>query len=175
MYSCFKADNVVSPMAIVPYSKKTVENEPLIPIIKRIEKPTLISRLQKFLNNFTNKNTSTDLIILEQRLGQYNNTRKLYGRELVLRLREFPYWSGILMKRPHLRCEFTFSDYRKAIIFINLVSEEALLMSHYPKIINSHTKVSITLRTVEVDGISNKDFALAKAIDLVAEKVRCTY
>jgi 4a-hydroxytetrahydrobiopterin dehydratase len=144
----------------------------LIPIIKKIEPEGVLNRLKHFFTAWHNKKPDeTNLVVLEQRILNYDYTRKLNGRELIMRLRQFPYWSGILLKRPHLRREFAFSDHRKAIIFINLVSEEALLASHYPKIINSHLRVSITLRTVEVDGISNKDFALARAIDLVADKV----
>jgi len=184
MYSCYKADNVISPGTIVPYEKPMIKKRflayakveemtliPVQPIIQRAENGVL-QRVHKFFTGLVKKKSATDMIILDQRLSQYDNTRKLYGRELIARLREFPYWSGVLMKRPHLRREFTFTDYRKAIIFVNLVSEEALLASHYPKIVNSHLNVAITIRTVEVDGISLKDFALAKAIDNVAEKVK---
>lgn len=167
MKSCYNV-NVIEPTAIVPYTK--LKEKPY-PIIKR-KTNTLISRVHDFFAKIMKKPIVTDLIIMDQRLTQYDNTRKLYGRELISRIRDYPYWSGVLLKRPHLRREFTFTDYRKAIIFINLVAEEALLASHFPKIINCRLKVAVTLRTVEVDGISNKDFDLAKAIDVIAEKVQ---
>lgn len=200
MFSCYGTNNVIVPEPIRPdeiklltdnkrngqttYSLSLVPQKTnntskmsdlsLIPIIKKIEPEGVLNRLKHFFTSWNNKKPDeTNIVVLEQRILNYDYTRKLTGRELIMRLRQFPYWSGILLKRPHLRREFAFSDHRKAIIFINLVSEEALLASHYPKIINSHLHVAITLRTVEVDGISNKDFALAHAIDMVADKVGC--
>ena len=53
----------------------------------------------------------------------------------------------------------------KAIEFINQIAEVAEKQEHHPVITNSYNYLKIELKTHDVNGISNKDFKLAKTID----------
>ena len=93
---------------------------------------------------------------------------KLTGRELVQNIRALDGWSGLLMKRPCLHREFVFANLNTAVMFVYIVSAEANIMRHYPKINMVFNRVSVTLRTAIMNGITNRDIALARAIDKVA-------
>jgi pterin-4a-carbinolamine dehydratase len=53
-------------------------------------------------------------------------------------------------------------------MFVYIVCAEANIMRHYPKINMVFNRVSVTLRTALVDGITNRDIALAQAINGMA-------
>jgi len=93
---------------------------------------------------------------------------KLTGRQLVQNIRALDGWAGLLTKRPCLHREFIFANLNAAVMFVYIVSAEANIMRHYPKINMVFNRVSVTLRTALVDGITNRDIALAQTIDAVA-------
>jgi 4a-hydroxytetrahydrobiopterin dehydratase len=100
--------------------------------------------------------------------GSKGDLTKLTGRELVQKIRSLDGWSGLLIKRPCLHREFVFANLNTAVMFVYIVSAEANIMRHYPKINMVFNRVSVTLRTALVDGITNRDIALARAIDNMA-------
>ena|SRR6185437_98138 len=80
----------------------------------------------------------------------------------------------LLSGLPHWNCQsqeisrtFRFSSFIKSIDFVNQVaklSEDAL---HHPEILVSWGKVTLTLSTHSVKGLTTLDFDLASKIDLL--------
>jgi 4a-hydroxytetrahydrobiopterin dehydratase len=65
--------------------------------------------------------------------------------------------------------EFAFPGFRAAITFIDRVAEEAQAARHHPDLWNRYNRVNVTLSTHDEGGITEKDVALARAIESVAD------
>jgi 4a-hydroxytetrahydrobiopterin dehydratase len=65
----------------------------------------------------------------------------------------------------HLERSFTFPDFREALTFTNNVGDLAESVGHHPDIYLAWGKVSITIFTHKIDGLSEADFVLAAKID----------
>lgn len=61
--------------------------------------------------------------------------------------------------------EFEFSSFRDSIVFVNRVATLADEHDHHPDIDIRYSKVTITLSTHDVGGITEKDLALAEQVD----------
>lgn len=61
--------------------------------------------------------------------------------------------------------DFRFTDFVAAFGFMTRVALLAEKAGHHPEWSNVYNRVSIALRTHDDDGVSEKDVALAKAID----------
>ncbi len=61
--------------------------------------------------------------------------------------------------------EFEFNDFKEAMDFVHKVGENASREFHYPEIMIKNNKVVITLTTPEENGLTYKDFKLAKIIE----------
>ena len=66
--------------------------------------------------------------------------------------------------------EFEFSDFKSAFSFMTKVALKAEELGHHPEWFNVYNKVSITLTTHDVKGMSEKDIKLGKYIDDQYEK-----
>ena len=66
--------------------------------------------------------------------------------------------------------EFEFSDFKSAFSFMTKVALKAEELCHHPEWFNVYNKVSITLTTHDVKGMSEKDIKLGKYIDDQYEK-----
>ena len=64
-----------------------------------------------------------------------------------------------------LHREFLFKDFVEAFSFITAVALEAEKAAHHPNWKNTYNKVTIDLSTHDANGLTTKDFDLAKAID----------
>ncbi len=64
--------------------------------------------------------------------------------------------------------EFTFKDFRKALLFINQVGALAESEGHHPDIHCWWNKVKLELSTHAISGLSNNDFILASKINLLS-------
>lgn len=82
-------------------------------------------------------------------------------RELHDQLRN--QWSVI--DEHHLKKEFSFPDFQKALDFTVKVGEIAEREGHHPDINLAYGKVDITIFTHKIDGLSESDFILAAKID----------
>ena len=89
--------------------------------------------------------------------------KKLNQREIEDKMTEInPAW---LLKNKFLHREFIFKDFVGAFSFMTSVALIAEKMAHHPNWENVYNKVIINLTTHDADGISSRDFDLAKAID----------
>jgi len=67
--------------------------------------------------------------------------------------------------------EWRFDSFKTAIAMLVRVSELAESHNHHPEMVSAYTLVRIKLWTHDVQGLTGKDFELAKAIDkLVAQE-----
>lgn len=67
-----------------------------------------------------------------------------------------------------IRRSFLFDDFMAAIDFINRIAPLAETADHHPEIFNVYNRVDIDLTTHDADGLTVKDFDLAKKIDRTA-------
>ena len=82
--------------------------------------------------------------------------------EINIKINEIDNWKII---DESLCKEFEFVNFVKAIEFINKVAQIAENQEHHPVLTNSYNYLKIELKTHDVNGISDKDFKLAKTID----------
>ncbi len=61
--------------------------------------------------------------------------------------------------------DFKFEAFQDAFAFMTRVAEKAENLNHHPDWSNVYNKVSITLSTHDVGGLSKLDFTLASQID----------
>ena len=86
--------------------------------------------------------------------------RKLTDEEIRGRLGDLPGWELIDGK---LHRTFRFKDFARAFGFMSSLALVAEANNHHPEWFNVYNRVSIDLKTHDVDGISEKDFELAAA------------
>ena len=63
--------------------------------------------------------------------------------------------------------KFKFSDFVEALGFIVQVGLNEEKSNHHPELFNVHNKVTIRLSTHDADRVTEKDFGLAKAFDMI--------
>jgi len=74
------------------------------------------------------------------------------------------------VKGKFIHREIVFKNFIEAFSFMTAVALLAEKANHHPDWKNSYNKVTIALSSHDADGITNKDFDLAKAIDKVLIK-----
>lgn len=74
-----------------------------------------------------------------------------------------PGWDTV--NEHHLYRRYKFPDFKTALDFVNRVGAIAEEQGHHPGIAFTWGKVEITSFTHDIDGLSEKDFALANAIN----------
>ena len=83
-------------------------------------------------------------------------------KEIHDRLQELHGWE---MTGNEIIKEFQFKDVKEARDFANNVGEEAEREQHQPEIVIKSNKVTIILTTPDENGLTYKDFKLAKIIE----------
>lgn len=63
--------------------------------------------------------------------------------------------------------KFEFENFIEALAFIVKMGVHAEKLNHHPEIHNVYNKVTVRLTTHDANGITKKDFDLAKKIDLL--------
>lgn len=94
-----------------------------------------------------------------------NSMKKFTQEEIETGLKALNNWvynNGFIEK------EFIFKDFKEAISFMVKVAFEAEVLDHHPNWYNVYNMVQIKLQTHFMDGISEKDFDLAKKIETMA-------
>jgi 4a-hydroxytetrahydrobiopterin dehydratase len=91
-----------------------------------------------------------------------SKTKALAVPVIRKRLAELHGWT---VSRGALRCEFVFEGFKEALQFVNRVGDLAEAADHHPDIDIRYSRVRLALSTHDAGGITEKDFALAAAID----------
>lgn len=78
------------------------------------------------------------------------------------RMSELKEWS---LEGNSIAKEIQFKSFKEAIEFVNKVALLSEEKAHHPDILISYDKLRIVLTTHEENGITEKDFEMAKAID----------
>ena len=77
--------------------------------------------------------------------------------------------SGWCHEDDRLKKSYSFDNFRASMAFIVRLSFEAEQRDHHPEIFNCYNRVEIALNTHDAGGkVTEKDFALASAIDAVS-------
>jgi 4a-hydroxytetrahydrobiopterin dehydratase len=87
----------------------------------------------------------------------------LAGKELEEYSRQTPAWR--VVNGHHITREFKFSDFRKALDFVNKVGALAEDQGHHPDIFLAWGQATVTLWTHKIDGLTESDFIMAAKID----------
>lgn len=87
---------------------------------------------------------------------------QLSESEIQERLKDLPSWKLVDGK---LHRELKFASFVEAFGFISKVALLAEKMNHHPELFNSYNRVRLELISHDVQGLSERDFKLAKAID----------
>ncbi len=86
--------------------------------------------------------------------------------EIENELKKICNWSYNEEKKS-LEKEFSFKSYLKTISFVNALAWLANKENHHPDLMVSFGKCIVYLTTHDEDGVGEKDFSLAKKIDLL--------
>jgi 4a-hydroxytetrahydrobiopterin dehydratase len=81
--------------------------------------------------------------------------------------RRLPAWT-VAAGRDAIQRTFTFRDFNEAFGFMARVALVAERMDHHPEWSNVWNKVSVTLSTHSVGGLSDHDLKLAETMDAIA-------
>jgi len=88
--------------------------------------------------------------------------KKLSAQEIEIQLADLPAWE---LDDGKVYRELKFKNFIEAFGFMTRVALLAETMNHHPEWSNVYGRVEIHLITHDVNGISAKDFELAKRID----------
>jgi 4a-hydroxytetrahydrobiopterin dehydratase len=83
-------------------------------------------------------------------------------KEIEERLKDLPSWE---MVGSEITKTFDFPSFSQAVSFVNSIAEEAERMNHHPDMTIKYFTVKINLTTHSENGLTNKDFKLAKIIE----------
>ncbi len=93
---------------------------------------------------------------------------KLEGEERKQALAEIPNWREV-PNRDAITRKFAFADFVEAFGFMSRVALLAEKMDHHPEWFNVYRTVEVTLSTHDAGGVTEKDIALAGAMDRLVE------
>jgi 4a-hydroxytetrahydrobiopterin dehydratase len=62
---------------------------------------------------------------------------------------------------------YSFKNFAEALVFINKVGAIAEKINHHPELFNVYNKVKLRLTTHDANGVTQKDFDLAAAVDAI--------
>lgn len=94
-----------------------------------------------------------------------SNVHRLSDQALALGLHALSHWQLVDQK---LTRTLIFGNFVEAFAFMTAVALEAERRDHHPEWFNVYNRVKIELTTHDAGGITEKDLALAAAIDRLA-------
>lgn len=94
--------------------------------------------------------------------------QKATSAQIEAELKNLPGWE---LKNDKLHRELKFKDFVQAFGFMTQVAILAQEMDHHPEWFNVYSRVTIDLITHEANGISARDFELAKKIDKLVTSI----
>lgn len=93
---------------------------------------------------------------------------KLQTHELQAQLARLPQWQHRADRGGLLTREFVFHDFPQAFGFMSQVAVHAEKRNHHPEWSNVYNRVSVTLTTHDVNGLSMNDIDMALLMDRIA-------
>ena len=72
-----------------------------------------------------------------------------------------------VVREHHLEKTYTFSDFQKALVFVNRAGAIAEQEGHHPDLHLSWGKVGVEIWTHKIDGLTESDFILAAKFDQI--------
>ncbi len=94
-------------------------------------------------------------------------TDKLAGEARKAALAKLPGWSEV-PGRDAIAKTFTFKDFNAAFGFMTRVAMIAEKLDHHPEWFNVYKTVDVTLASHDAGGVTERDIALAQAMDRLA-------
>jgi 4a-hydroxytetrahydrobiopterin dehydratase len=85
---------------------------------------------------------------------------------MIEKLNELNGWN-LNEKENALEKEFQFKSYLKNIAFVNAIAWIANKENHHPELVIKYNSCKVILTTHDISGLSQKDFDMAKIIDLL--------
>lgn len=67
--------------------------------------------------------------------------------------------------QPCLSKSWTLPSFEAAVTRFNQIAQLAQAQDHHPEVLSNYTRLQVRIWTHDVAGLTQKDFALAKAID----------
>ena len=96
--------------------------------------------------------------------------RRLSADQAREHLAALPGWAWADERGGLIRRDFSFADFAQAFGFMTQCALVAERMNHHPEWSNVYRRVSVTLTTHDVQGLSARDIELARAMDAIAHK-----
>jgi len=93
--------------------------------------------------------------------------QKLDANARKAALKDLPKWHDV-HGRDAIARRFEFRNFSEAFAFMTRVALLAEKMDHHPEWFNVYNRVEVTLSTHDAGGVTEKDIALAKAMDAYA-------
>lgn len=90
------------------------------------------------------------------------NLVRLSTEEIQEGLKTLEHWSLV---GDEIARTFTFATYKDGLVFASVVGHLADIADHHPTMVIGYQKVTVSLNTHDVSGISSKDFDLARRIN----------
>jgi 4a-hydroxytetrahydrobiopterin dehydratase len=97
-------------------------------------------------------------------------TMRLTAEQVTAQLQQVPQWrhlpevrGGVIVR------QFVFADFAQAMGFMTQVAVVAEKRDHHPEWSNVYNRVEVLLTTHDVQGLSSRDFELARYMDRVAQ------
>ncbi|HVZ90719.1 MAG TPA: 4a-hydroxytetrahydrobiopterin dehydratase [Rhizomicrobium sp.] len=90
--------------------------------------------------------------------------KKLEAAARRAAMQQLPQWREVA-GRDAIAREFRFADFSEAFAFMSRVALLAEKMDHHPEWSNVYNKVEVTLSTHDAGGVTEKDIAMAKAME----------
>lgn len=92
---------------------------------------------------------------------------RLQGEDRLKALASIPDWHAV-EGRDAIARQFRFKDFNAAFGFMARVALIAEKADHHPEWFNVYNRVDVTLSTHDAGGLTEKDIALALAMDAIA-------
>lgn len=93
--------------------------------------------------------------------------QKLTGSARLAALARIPGWSEV-DGRDAIHRVFTFADFNQAFGFMTRAALVAEKLDHHPEWFNVYNRVEVTLATHDAGGVTERDVALAQAMNALA-------
>lgn len=92
--------------------------------------------------------------------------KRLSEDEIQSRLEDFEGWT---YAKEAIHTSFQFENFKEAFTVMTRIAFEAEAQQHHPNWANVYNQLEISLSTHDADGVTEKDFKMARAIEDIVE------